>query len=297
MINQIVVVGTDGTLSYIQPERYPGGELRLPQIPQGPALSVRAQLESSDDIMALMLLAEYYQNLGGVMPHLMMPYIPYARQDRRSSADNNATLSIKAFSWLINAMKWSTVTVSDPHSGVSTSLIDRVVVVDRAEYVDNFIRRMLKEDVELKDVVLVAPDLGAVKATQQIAHKYGIQTVLYAQKNRNEATGEIGPMTISGGSAICGKHILVCDDICDGGGTFAGLAEAVASYMPASLNLYVTHGILSKGLKPLSAYSRIYTPFPFNGYALQRAPEYTPDYTIFSDQDIPPYTSLYFRRK
>lgn len=299
MINNIVVVRPDHSMAFVVPARYPGGELRLPDIPEGPAFEVRVQLESSDDIMALMLLAEYYQNLGAPMPILRMPYIPYARQDRRSTAANNATLSIKALSWLINAMKWSQVIVSDPHSNVSTGLIDRVVVIDRASYVGGFIARLNEDCVHTDDMALVSPDLGAMKATESIASIYGIKTVLFAQKHRDEATGQIGPMTIQEGHRLQGKHVLVCDDICDGGGTFAGLADALQPFEPASLNLYVTHGIFSKGLEPLGGYTRIYSPFPFNGYAHLRAQGYWPhnvSYDVFSTQDMTPYQSIYYRR-
>lgn len=41
-------------------------------------------------------------------------------------------------------------------------------------------------------------------------------------------------------------------DICDGGGTFIGIADAMKDY-GLSLGLYVTHGIFSKGFSDLSA--------------------------------------------
>jgi phosphoribosylpyrophosphate synthetase len=46
-----------------------------------------------------------------------------------------------------------------------------------------------------------------------------------------------------------GRHIIV-DDICDGGGTFNLLAEAWKRKNPAysKLELFVSHGIFSKGL-------------------------------------------------
>lgn len=300
MINPIVVVRADGTRAYIQPDRYPGGEVRLPEIPDGDVRVVRVQLESAEDREALMLLAEYYINRGGTMPNLVMPYIPYARQDRRSNAANNASLSIKAFAWWLNSMHWNSVTVSDPHSNVSTALIDRVLAVERKEYVGPFMRCLYEDGITPDRMAIVAPDTGALKQTEAIANMYDIPVMAFAQKHRDEATGTIGPMTIPDGQKLCGRHILVCDDICDGGGTFAGLAQAVASYGPASLNLYITHGVFSKGLNPLVDYNRIYSPFPFNGYKHLRSQGYWPEgveYDVFSTQDVPPYETVYYRRK
>lgn len=300
MINPIVAVRSDGTRAYIQPALYPAGEVRLPEIPEGDVRVLRVQLESAQDREALMQLAEYYMNRGASMPDLVMPYIPYARQDRRSSAANNASLSIKAFAWWLNSMRWNSVTVSDPHSNVSTAVLDRVVAVERKEYVGPFMQCLYEDGIVPETLAIVAPDTGALKQTEAIANMYKIPVMAFAQKHRDEATGQIGPMTIPDGEKLRGKHILICDDICDGGGTFAGLAQALAPYEPASLNLYITHGVFSKGLDPLVDYKRIYSPFPFNGYKHLRAQGYWlpgVEYDVFSTQDVPPYESVYYRRK
>jgi ribose-phosphate pyrophosphokinase len=42
---------------------------------------------------------------------------------------------------------------------------------------------------------------------------------------------------------------LIVDDICDGGATFIGIADAIHEKDPdADVRLYVTHGIFSKGI-------------------------------------------------
>ena len=52
------------------------------------------------------------------------------------------------------------------------------------------------------------------------------------------------------------KHFFVVDENCDGGGTFIQLAKVFFAHrhgtgIEKSLNLFVTHGIFSKGLNPL----------------------------------------------
>jgi ribose-phosphate pyrophosphokinase len=71
------------------------------------------------------------------------------------------------------------------------------------------------------------------------------------------------------------------DDICDGGGTFLGLAEATG--LPWSrVDLYVSHGVFSKNaLKNLSEkFEYVYTT---NSYDPQRA--LTTRETEFQDED------------
>lgn len=56
---------------------------------------------------------------------------------------------------------------------------------------------------------------------------------------------------ISKGLSCHGKAIIV-DDLCDAGGTFIADAKCFRKYFPDyQLDLYVTHGLFTKGLEPL----------------------------------------------
>ena len=72
-------------------------------------------------------------------------------------------------------------------------------------------------------VGLICPDAGAAKRTEAVAEALALP-VFYARKKRDFATGRLSgfacePLPPEG-------RLIVVDDICDGGGTFRGLAEA-----------------------------------------------------------------------
>jgi hypothetical protein len=53
---------------------------------------------------------------------------------------------------------------------------------------------------------------------------------------------------------------VIVDDICDGGGTFLGLAARLGEQDAGLLTLCVTHGLFTKGVMPLlDVFDRIYT--------------------------------------
>jgi phosphoribosylpyrophosphate synthetase len=67
--------------------------------------------------------------------------------------------------------------------------------------------------------------------------------------------------------------VLIVDDICDGGGTFLGISDALGSRLRSLgdvggdyiLGLYVTHGIFSKGFCDLiEKFDHVYTTDSFN---------------------------------
>jgi ribose-phosphate pyrophosphokinase len=79
--------------------------------------------------------------------------------------------------------------------------------------------------------------------------------LINAWKTRDVATGNISGFGCSPlGEA---KKVLIVDDICDGGGTFLGLK----GILPADVkcDIFVTHGIFSKGTKSLlSAFDTVF---------------------------------------
>jgi ribose-phosphate pyrophosphokinase len=100
--------------------------------------------------------------------------------------------------------------------------------------------------------LVVFPDAGA-----RTRYRYAacVPHIVF-EKARNQQTGEIlGHVLTSDGNPELlkdNKHVLIVDDICDGGATFLSIAKAVnAKYKSVKIDLFVTHGIFSKGRKVL----------------------------------------------
>lgn len=251
---------------WVQPEVYPGGEIRIPGVPAGYNESidfVMARLESAADIMALVLLSDILEQRD-TRPTLAIPYFPYARQDRRSNDRSNESLSVKAFARLLSTLHFGRVIVCDPHSTVTPALIDRPIIVPRTVTVEPLFHELSALGIQPKDVVLVSPDAGALKETQAIAYDRGIKTVIIAHKERDPATGRIGNIQLFGPvEDLANRVLVIADDICDGGGTFVALAQALQPYRPAQIHLSVTHGIFSKGIDVLNDFNSVFSMFPF----------------------------------
>jgi ribose-phosphate pyrophosphokinase len=137
------------------------------------------------------------------------------------------------------------VVVLDPHSDVAPALIDRCKVVKSHE-----IEIVYSELESRRYSAVVSPDAGAEKRAVAFAKRLRVPLV-HAWKSRNVADGKISgfghePLTAAndhlGGDP---RRLLIVDDICDGGGTFVGLAKTF-EYDTQS-DLFITHGIFSKG--------------------------------------------------
>jgi len=236
----------------VEVTKFPGGEINVsvPVDQLGCSVTVTVWLKDSDGIMALSQLKSILDYYGTKDATLVMGYVPYARQDR--VCNKGESLSIKVFTSIINALNFSSVIILDPHSDVTTALLDRVDPINKAEIFESM--------TDTFDC-FVAPDAGASKEVQKLAIMKGVEFI-QGTKERDTKTGELSGFGYYG--QIEGKNLLIVDDLCDGGGTFLGLEEQLSLGNPASISLYVTHGMFTKGVEIIKEkFTKVYTTNSF----------------------------------
>lgn len=178
----------------------------------------------------------------GTKKVVLMPYLPGARADKgwpRGAASYANFLSGCAISHLI---------VADPHSDFWLRAYDTSYIV--AGFDLPAVTVLTPEDILTEDVLknydgIIAPDAGATDRAFGVAQSAGLP--LYtATKERDFESGKLLKFNIPEEFPSEGNFLIV-DDICDGGGTFSGLAMEFFHKLPnVKLDLYVTHGVFSK---------------------------------------------------
>jgi ribose-phosphate pyrophosphokinase len=222
----------------------PHVEIHDPEVLKGRAVRIEARLGSPQDLMMMLALTDAAKRCNPESLDLLLPYFPGARQDRE---EPGYALTAKMYADLINAQGYRKVMVVDPHSPVTPALLDRVVILDHPPLVVTFLRKE-------KPTGIICPDAGAERRTLELASAIGVDNVVFARKKRDPRTGSLSgfsldPLPEEG-------SYLVTDDLCDGGGTFMGLAGEYLKDPKGTgpLSLWVTHGIFSKGLDEMSKY-------------------------------------------
>lgn len=241
---------------------FPGGErhIRLPAFGAVDELdrewAINAHVYTPADIMDLMLTVDAVRRVipAGSLLRLVLPYVPYARQDR--VALDGEPLSIKVFCTLINSMGFDTVEVWDPHSDVTPALLNNVRIRPTKDLMQMTFNAVGKANL-LQECAFVAPDAGARKRVSNLAKQFGVEAV-FADKVRDPVTGQLSGAHVEGD--LPARPLLVVDDICDGGGTFLELARVLREKTTQPLYHYVTHGLFTKGLSSLSeCYAGVFT--------------------------------------
>lgn len=231
--------------STMKPFQFPGGERHI-KVGENEETPLYAVLNgaASDDLIDLGMWADIMHQRG--LP--AFAYVPYAPAAR---ADRGEPFGARVYANIINSFGLDKVVIFDPHSPVITELIDNVTVVESTDLIRRVFRGHHPEGAMDKGYVgVIAPDKGAVHRAQLAADALRLP-LFKATKERVEATGKLSNFQVEDLPAE--GRFLVVDDICDGGGTFCGLAEA-AGVGRERLTLWVSHGIFSGRAPQLTEY-------------------------------------------
>ncbi len=222
-------------------------ELFSNQAPNEVLMTTR--IRSFNDLGFLLVATDALKRMGVTKVSLLLPYFPAARQDRVMV--KGEALTVKIYADMINAAHYERVIILDPHSDVTPALLQSVQVVNNHRFVQ---KAIAKE----QDYLLISPDGGALKKVYKLAQHLNGQRVIECSKMRDVKTGQLSGFKVFADD-LEGKTCVIVDDICDGGGTFLGLAKALKAKNAGRLILVVTHGIFSKGFAELvTVFSEIY---------------------------------------
>lgn len=213
--------------------------------------TIEAPIRNADELLRI-LLAKDALTTSGYTVALDVRYLLGARMDRAIDRQQPFTLAVVAR--VLNQAGFKRIRVFDPHSPMSASLLsaDTVLPIPQVQ---------AAIEAQPSDVLIVAPDAGATPRVNAILTALGLDEryrVVQCYKDRDSQTGRLSGFRVGDPGIVRGRACLIVDDLCDGGGTFIGLAKELRAAGARSVDLYVTHGIFSKGIA-LAGIDRIFT--------------------------------------
>ncbi|WP_294959477.1 ribose-phosphate diphosphokinase [uncultured Flavobacterium sp.] len=239
---------------------FSGGEPHIKIAPDFDAnrkVTITHRLNSFNDLGLLCVTVDALRRMDVKIIDLFIPYFPAARQDRVMIPGE--PLSVKVYADIINAMQLNKVFVFDAHSEVTPALLNNSTVIPNY----TFIKAVL-ENIG-NNVKLISPDGGALKKIYKVSEFLGGVEVVECSKSRDVKTGKLSGFKVYEDN-LQGMDCLIVDDICDGGGTFVGLAEELKKKNAGKLYLAVSHGIFNKGFEVLNCFDGIFTTNSFKDF-------------------------------
>ncbi|MBD5367233.1 MAG: hypothetical protein HDR82_09615 [Bacteroides sp.] len=242
---------------------FPDGEihLELSGINRKEPIAVRCRITNAADLFILMQLADIIKRQCLEVAILEIYYLMGMRCDRLFDINRPFTLGIVAD--VVNSLNAREVCIYEPHSAKSSRLIKNSADIFITTYL-----AQKKPFAERPEWLFVAPDKGA-------AERYrGTKFAVVCEKVRDEATGKLLSFKATPNEEVTGRDLLVIDDLCDGGGTFVGLAPKLRELQPQSLSLLVTHAVQRAGIEKVAkAYDKVYITSTYKNWEDEELPD------------------------
>lgn len=228
----------------------PLGKMKLGRFPDGETEvqileSVRGRdvfivqsvaLDPNFYLMELMIIVDALRRASARDIAVVIPYYGYCRQDRKDKPRVPITAKLVA-NLLVQAGVTRVLTV-DLHAGQLQGFFD--IPVDLLHGRVPLLEEIKKA--ELKDCIVVAPDIGSVKIARSYADELGVGIAII-EKNRLSAT-EVKDVTIIGD--VKGKDVLLADDMCSTGATIVSAAKACQEKGAKRIFAVFTHNLCSE---------------------------------------------------
>jgi len=217
-------------------------------------LTIITRITNANDLLLLLFVKNALDYLEFERIELKIAYLLAARMDRVMLSGE--PFSLKVVSAMLNQANFKKVFIFDPHSEVSTALIERSYAITNHQYVQEALENYF-HTYGSQNFCLVSPDAGALKKIHYLAQYIKADNIVECMKERDVRTGALTNFKIATND-LHHQTCFIIDDICDGGGTFAGTAKMLKEKGAGKVVLIVSHGIFSKGIK-IDFVDEIYT--------------------------------------
>ena len=230
----------------------------ITEINRKDSVKVICRITSMDELFILMQVGDILNRME-VEWALVITYLMGMRMDRVMSF--NEAFSLKIVAKTINDMHPDAVFVVEPHSDRTLKLIN-----NSTPLMNHFAEAAMIDPEH--NYMIVFPDAGAkLRYGEALENKVPMMT---CHKKREPATGKLSGFGIDNPEVLneypeCNAFFVI-DDLCDGGGTFCGIADQLKELRPDfHRTLAITHAVAARGIyKVMDYYNDL---FITNSYA------------------------------
>jgi len=195
----------------------------------------------NDHLMELLLLARTLKRSSAKSITAVIPYYGYARQDRKNIS--RVPISASDIAFLLETSGIDRVVTVDLHCGQIQGFFHHSPV-DNLSAETLFVPYFIQKN--LRNVVVVAPDAGAVERARQFAKnlmRQGVASNMAIISKYRAQAGVVESMQLIGD--VVDADVILVDDLCDTGGTLVCAAELLKTMGAKHVYAAITHPVFS----------------------------------------------------
>ena len=190
----------------------------------------------NDGLMELLIMINACKTASARRITAVIPNFPYARQDKKDKS--RAPITAKLMANMLQVAGCNHVITMDLHASQIQGFFN--VPVDNL-YAEPSTLKWIKNNLPVKDTIIVSPDAGGAKRATSIADGLDVSFALIHKERARP--NEVSRMVLVGD--VKDKVAVIVDDMADTCGTLAKAADVVMEHGAREVIAVVTHGILS----------------------------------------------------
>ena len=190
---------------------------------------------SAEHIMELLIMIDAMKRASAKVICPVIPYYAYARQDRKNLPRD--PISAKLLANVLTAAGADRVVTLDLHAGQIQGFFD--IPVDNLRGMPIIAEYLVKKN--LKDIVVVSPDVGGVVRSRELADRLHAELAIVDKRRPAPNMAEV--MNLIGD--VEGKTAVIIDDMIDTGGTIVNAANALLAKGAKEVYACCTHAVFS----------------------------------------------------
>jgi ribose-phosphate pyrophosphokinase len=213
-------------------------------------LAPSADASVAQRFVRLLFLLFGLAHAGAARTIALVPYLSYARKDRRTQPRD--PVSTRYVAQLLEATGVARLVALDVHNPAALDNAFRIAV-DHLSALPLFVRHFT-ESLAGSRVAVASPDIGGIKRAQIFREMLSAELdtdvdMIFVEKRRTG--GQVSGGTVVGNPA--GREVIVLDDLCASGGTLIRAATALHGAGAKGVHVAFTHAPLAAGLGNLAA--------------------------------------------
>lgn len=190
----------------------------------------------NENLMELLIAIDALKRSSAASINVVVPYMGYARQDRKSKPREPITFKLVAN--MLQIAGATRILTFDIHSDQTQGFFDIPFDSLRASL---FLLNDFIKVTKITDFVVVSPDYGGVKRSKEISQMLNMPLAIIDK--RRPAPNQVEVTNILGD--VKGKHCVIFDDMIDTGGTVIASSKLLKAQGAKSVSILVTHGLFN----------------------------------------------------
>jgi ribose-phosphate pyrophosphokinase len=197
----------------------------------------------ADKLVRLLVFCGALKDAGAAEVTAMVPYLAYARKDRRSKPRDPVTTSYVAR--MFEAVGVDAIATIDVHNVASFENAFRIRK-ENLEATELFAAHFAPRAAAAEKIVIMSPDAGGVGRARAFAAALGAKIgrdleLAFLEKQRSG--GVVSGTSFAGD--VQGAVVIIYDDMISTGGTIARAAAACSAHGARAVHAAATHGVFS----------------------------------------------------